>query len=72
MGRMGINAEERTKDGSAKLRDIMEHDELYKAYPEIAETKVIATKMEEGHRGSYNPKRTRSAYPKISCTTRSS
>lgn len=42
------------RQGKATLGDIMQHDELYKAYPAVAKTKVVFAEM-NGVNGNYNP-----------------
>lgn len=44
----------RIDEGNATLRDIMQHNALFEAYPEIAETKVKFADMPSGTAGSYN------------------
>ena len=44
----------RIDEGNATLRDIMRHNALFEAYPEIAETKVKFADMPSGTAGSYN------------------
>lgn len=44
----------RIDEGNATLRDIMQHNALFEAYPEIAETKVKFADMPSGKAGSYN------------------
>lgn len=44
----------RIDEGNAKLRDILQHNALFEAYPEIAETKVKFADMPSGTAGSYN------------------
>ena len=44
----------RIDEGNATLRDIMQHNALLEAYPEIAETKVKFADMPSGTAGSYN------------------
>lgn len=44
----------RIDEGNATLRDIMHHNALFEAYPEIAETKVKFADMPSGTAGSYN------------------
>ena len=44
----------RIDEGNATLRDIMQHNALFEAYPEIAETKVKFSDMPSGMAGSYN------------------
>lgn len=44
----------RIDEGNATLRDIMQHNALFEAYPEIAETKVKFSDMSSGMAGSYN------------------
>lgn len=44
----------RIDTGDATLRDIMQHNALFEAYPEIAETKVKFADMPGGAAGSYN------------------
>ena len=44
----------RIDEGNATLRDIMQHNALFEAYPEIAETKVKFADMPSGMAGSYN------------------
>ena len=44
----------RIDEGNATLRDIMQHNALFEAYPEIAETKVKFADMPRGTAGSYN------------------
>ena len=44
------------QNGEATLGDVMEHDALYAAYPDIAETKVVFGETKEGVRGVFNPK----------------
>ena len=44
----------RIDEGNATLRDIMQHNALFEAYPEIAETKVKFVDMPSGTAGSYN------------------
>ena len=44
----------RIDEGNATLRDIMQHNSLFEAYPEIAETKVKFADMPSGTAGSYN------------------
>ena len=46
----------RIDEGNATLRDIMQHNALFEAYPEIAETKVKFADMPSGKAGSYNRK----------------
>lgn len=41
----------------ATLGDFMEHDDLYRAYPAIASTKVVLSNdMSSGKVGAYNPR----------------
>jgi len=44
----------RIDEGDATLRDIMQHNALFEAYPEIAETKVKFAYMPNGTAGSYS------------------
>lgn len=44
----------RIDEGNATLRDILQHNALFEAYPEIAETKVKFADMPSGTAGSYN------------------
>lgn len=44
----------RIDEGNATLRDILQHNALFEAYPEIAETKVKFADMPNGTAGSYN------------------
>lgn len=44
----------RIDEGNATLRDILQHNALFEAYPEIAETKVKFADMPSGKAGSYN------------------
>lgn len=44
----------RIDEGNTTLRDIMQHNALFEAYPEIAETKVKFADMPSGTAGSYN------------------
>lgn len=44
----------RIDEGNATLREIMQHNALFEAYPEIAETKVKFADMPSGTAGSYN------------------
>lgn len=44
----------RIDEGNATLRDILQHNALFDAYPEIAETKVKFADMPSGTAGSYN------------------
>lgn len=44
----------RIDEGNATLRDIMQHNALFEAYPKIAETKVKFADMPSGTAGSYN------------------
>lgn len=44
----------RIDEGNATLRDIMQHNALFEAYPEIAETKVKFADMPSGTAGRYN------------------
>ena len=44
----------RIDEGNATLRDILRHNALFEAYPEIAETKVKFADMPSGKAGSYN------------------
>ena len=44
----------RIDEGNATLRDIMQHNALFEAYPEIAETKVKFADMPSGTAGSDN------------------
>ena len=44
----------RIDTGDATLQDIMQHNALFEAYPEIAETKVKFADMPDGAAGSYN------------------
>lgn len=44
----------RIDEGNATLRDILQHNPLFEAYPEIAETKVKFADMPSGTAGSYN------------------
>ena len=47
------------RDGEARLGDVMEHDGLYEAYPDIADIEVSFEKMEAGNRGAYIPSQNR-------------
>ena len=47
---------ERVNSGSATLEDILEHDELFAAYPELRDTKIKFADLEDGTRGAYNRK----------------
>lgn len=44
----------RIDEGNATLRDVLQHNALFEAYPEIAETKVKFADMPSGKAGSYN------------------
>lgn len=44
----------RIDEGNATLRDILQHNAIFEAYPEIAETKVKFADMPSGTAGSYN------------------
>lgn len=47
---------EYVKNGDATLKDIIDHKELFKAYPELADVNVRFLELDEGQRGSYNRK----------------
>lgn len=53
-GRTKKELARRIDEGNATLRDIMQHNALFEAYPEIAETKVKFADMPSGTAGSYN------------------
>lgn len=53
-GRTKKELARRIDEGNATLRDIMQHNALFEAYPEIAETKVKFADMPRGTAGSYN------------------
>lgn len=42
------------KNGNATLEDVLQHDELFAAYPELRDVKVVFAELGEGTRGSYN------------------
>lgn len=44
---------ERVQSGAATLADVMEHEELYKAYPDIAKTRVEFVDLPNGVNGEY-------------------
>ena len=50
-----IQLQYRLNNGEATLRDVMHHEGLYRAYPDIARTRVVFAEMKKGVRGSYNP-----------------
>jgi hypothetical protein len=43
-------------DGAYRLSDVLDHPDLFKQYPEIGETPVLHTKMDNGMEGAYSPK----------------
>ncbi len=45
---------ERVDRGNARLKDILKHEDLFRAYPELSETKVLFAELPEGVRGRYN------------------
>lgn len=44
----------RLVNGSAKLRDIIQHDDLFRAYPQLRNTRVQFADLEEGTRGEFD------------------
>jgi len=42
-------------EGRAKLADIIQHDELFRAYPQLRNTSVRFTDLPKGVRGEYDP-----------------
>lgn len=45
---------DRVRRGNATLQNVLQHDALFEAYPELRGAKVVFTEMEAGKRGSYN------------------
>lgn len=54
-GREHQRLSDRVRRGNATLQNILRHDELFEAYPEIRGAKVIFEDMEDGKRGQYDP-----------------
>lgn len=48
---------ERVNNGNATLADILEHSELFEAYPELRNAAIKFEEMEEGERGRYSGKK---------------
>ena len=46
---------ENLKNGMATLDDILQHEDLFAAYPELKRASVVFKAMDDGERGSYNP-----------------
>lgn len=40
---------------SARLSDYIQHDELFKQYPQLRDARLVFEDMEDGKQGSYNP-----------------
>lgn len=47
---------ENLKNGMATLGDILQHEDLFAAYPELERASVVFKDMDDGERGSYNPR----------------
>lgn len=45
---------ERVAAGNATLEDILQHDELFRAYPELRNVRVRFAELDDGTRGTYN------------------
>ena len=45
---------ERVKKGTAKLADVLEHDALFEAYPELEDTSISFAELDDGERGYYD------------------
>lgn len=54
-GRERSRLNQRVVSGGATLQNIIQHDALFEAYPELQGAKVRFEKLEAGHRGSYYP-----------------
>jgi len=54
-GREHQRLSDRVRRGNATLQNILNHDELFEAYPELRGAKVIFEDMEDGKRGQYDP-----------------
>ena len=50
---------EQVDRGRAKLKDILDHKELFQAYPQLRNVDVVFKDLEGGTRGSYSPSRNR-------------
>ena len=53
-GREHARLAQRVDSGNATLENIIQHDELFKAYPELRNVKVVFEGMESGTNGSYD------------------
>lgn len=58
------------KEGSSKLGDVLEHEELYKKYPELANIDVTIIKDKNSPAGTYNPQEDRIIINKASIDNR--
>ena len=54
-GREHQRLSDRVRRGNATLQNILHHDELFEAYPELRGAKVIFEDMEDRKRGQYDP-----------------
>ncbi|MBQ8830863.1 MAG: hypothetical protein IJ017_04645 [Oscillospiraceae bacterium] len=55
-GRERSRLNERVDRGNATLSEVIRHEALFNAYPELMNTRVVFEEMGEGERGSYNAK----------------
>lgn len=55
-GREYARLSDRVKNGNATLENILQHEELFSAYPQLRDVKVEFAKMEGGEKGKYDRK----------------
>ena len=54
-GREGGRLSERVASGNATLQDVIEHDALFEAFPQLRKTRVVFKDLDNGTKGSYSP-----------------